>query len=248
MSRSLTFAECSVFGWQCSAGVGGGSGGGVECKVQNAKWGAARSRSFRCAVFGSQRRRGAAGGAWRVARGASSVRGFSLVEVTVALGIFAFVAVGILGLLPAALKQRADSSRETRAVMIAGELMSSVQTSPSLTNAVVRVGPDLGNPNASMLYNQNLTQGPVVVGYTASTTVPFCFFQDAGAVWTNAGGNNAEIAASATNSIDTLARLSVTNVLGTPGLYQVRVEVRSPANVALSNSQAVTFATLFYSP
>jgi type II secretory pathway pseudopilin PulG len=172
-----------------------------------------------------------------------------LVEVTVALGIFAFVAVGILGLLPAALKQRADSSRETRAVMIAGELMSSVQTSPSLTNAVVRVGPDLGDQDKSLRYNQNLTEGPVVLGYAASTTVPFYyFFPNAGAAWTNAGGNHADIVASASNNIDTLARLSVTNVPGTPGLYQVRVEVRSPANVALSNSQTVTFATLLYSP
>ena len=45
--------------------------------------------------------------------------GFSLVEVTIAIGIFAFVIVGILGLLPAGMRLRADSAADTRAVLIA---------------------------------------------------------------------------------------------------------------------------------
>ncbi len=172
---------------------------------------------------------------------------FSLVEVTIAIGIFAFVVVGVMGLLPAGLRMRADSAVETRGVLIARELMSSVQTSPSLTNAVVRVGPDLGDPDKSLRYNQNLTQGPVVLGYGASTTVPFYyFFPNAGAAWTNAGGNNADIVASANNNIDTLARLSATNIGG--GLYRVTVDVRAPASLPLTNSRTATFSTLVYSP
>ena len=36
---------------------------------------------------------------------------FSLVEVTVAIGIFAFVIVGIIGLFPTALKMQARNSK-----------------------------------------------------------------------------------------------------------------------------------------
>jgi hypothetical protein len=55
------------------------------------------------------------------------------------------------------------------------------------------------------------------------------------------------------NSIDMLARISATAVANNPGLYQLRVEVRSPANVPLmtgtrTNTPPVTFTSLFYSP
>ena len=67
------------------------------------------SRSFGGPVI---RGRKSEAGGWKSA-------GFSLVEVTVAIGIFAFVVVGVLGLLPTALRMRAESAQETRAVMIA---------------------------------------------------------------------------------------------------------------------------------
>ncbi len=180
----------------------------------------------------------------------TATAGFSLVEVTVAIGIFAFVAVGILGLLPAALKQRADSARETRAVMIAEELFASVSSSPSITNVRVRVGPK--NTEGDVRYNQNLTSTTVVLGYPAGTTVPFYFFQSPSAAWTNAGATHAEVKqATSGNDIDTLARLSAvlyTNTGITNGLYQITVQVRSPANLPLSRSQPVTFTSLLYLP
>jgi prepilin-type N-terminal cleavage/methylation domain-containing protein len=171
--------------------------------------------------------------------------GFSLVEVTLAIAIFAFVAVGILGLLPASLKQRADSSLETRAVMIAGELMASVQASPALTNLAVRIGPDLGNPSASLRSDVDLLAAPVVLGYPSATTVPFYLAPDPGQVWSNANANNPTLT---TNTIDTLARLSATDVPGTPCLYRVSIEVRSPASASLRNAPPVVFTTLVYSP
>ncbi|MGA0175973.1 MAG: type IV pilus modification PilV family protein [Chthoniobacterales bacterium] len=174
--------------------------------------------------------------------------GFSLVEVTVAIGIFAFVAVAILGLLPAALKIRADSARETRAVMIAEELFSSVRSSPSITNVRVRVGPR--NTEQDMRYNQNLVDTSVVLGYPVGTTVPFWFFQSPGAAWTNAGGANPEVLqATSYNAIETMARLSASAVSGTTNLYRVTVEVRSPAIAPGTSSSLppVQFTTLYYS-
>jgi hypothetical protein len=48
------------------------------------------------------------------------------------------------------------------------------------------------------------------------------------------------------NGIDILARVSARLI--TNGLYQVIVEVRSPANVPLTNTRPVTLSTLHYSP
>jgi type II secretory pathway pseudopilin PulG len=182
---------------------------------------------------------------------------FSLVEVTVAIGIFAFVAVGILGLLPAALRQRADSSREMRATMIAEELFSSLQASPSITNVILRDGPGLTTDNNQAV---NLGGGSnVVLGYPAGASVPWFLWGGKRNVGTpnSAWLNGVMPAGAVNNGIDTLARITATNVPGTPGLYQILVEVRSPANVPLVNSNTspprtntppVTFTTLYYSP
>jgi type II secretory pathway pseudopilin PulG len=171
--------------------------------------------------------------------------GFSLIEVTVAIGIFAFVAVGILGLLPAALKQRADSSRETRGVLIAEELFASVRAAGGITNIIIRDGPGLQSRNNRTL--SNIVTKPAVLGYPAQTTVPFWSFdRNPESSWKNAGGSDGEVAESAANEIETLARLSVTNL--TNNLYRVTVETRAPADIPLTNSSPLSFSTLIYLP
>lgn len=186
-----------------------------------------------------------------------AIAGFSLVEVTVAIGIFAFVAVGVLGLLPAALKQRSDSSREMRAVMIAEELFSSLQASPSITNIILRDGPGLSQANNVSV---NLANGEnVVIGYPAQTSVPWFLWGSSRGVgnpddaWFDGQLHSGAVG----NGVDTLARMTASNVIGSPGLYQVTVEVRSPANVPLVSSRAgaprtntppVVFRTMYYSP
>ena len=95
---------------------------------------------------------------------------FSLVEVTIAIGIFAFVVVGVMGLLPAGMRMRADSAAETRGVLITSELMAAVRAAPNLSNVVVRDGPGLAAGNNQVI---NLTTGnTVVVGFPSQTTVP----------------------------------------------------------------------------
>jgi type II secretory pathway pseudopilin PulG len=169
---------------------------------------------------------------------------FSLVEVTVAIGIFAFVAVGVLGLMPAALRQRAEAALDTRSVLIAEELFASVRAAPSVTNVTFRDGPGLRPGNNRTV---NLTNRPAVLGYPSQTTVPFWSFdRNPGGSWTNAGGTDAEVTQSAVNTIETLARLSASNVGG--NLYQVTVEVRSPASLPLTNTRPNIFTAFVYSP
>lgn len=175
--------------------------------------------------------------------------GFSLVEITVAIGIFAFVAVGILGLLPAALKIRNDSAQDTRAAMIADELFGAIQAGGSMTNVLVRDGPGETANNESPV---DLLASSVTVGYTARTTVPYFMWYppraDGGAgnpgeVWTNGITSNAN---AMNNDIQTLAYLRATKV--SSGLYQVTCQVRSPATLPLGKSKPMAFTTLVSGP
>lgn len=169
-------------------------------------------------------------------------RAFSLVEVVISIGIFAFVIVGIVGLFPAALRIRAESALDTRAAMIAQQLMAAVDSSSSLTNVVVPTGAYTGNPATRVA---NLLQtNPTVLGYQSRSTFPFWFYRTTpNSSWLNAGGSDSEIAESAANEITTLVRLtSTTNNLR--NLAQITIEVRSPAALASTNSRIVTFTTL----
>ena len=168
--------------------------------------------------------------------------GFSLVEVVIAIGIFAFVIVGIVGLFPAALRIRAESALDTRSVMIAQQIMAAVDTAPSLSNVTVPTGAYIGNP-ATITTNLLNANNPIVLGYASRTTFPYYYYKEnPNSSWTNAGGAGAQIADSAVNEITSIARVrATTNNLS--NLAQITIEVRSPASLALSNSRVVTFTT-----
>jgi len=172
----------------------------------------------------------------------SAAGGFSLVEVVIAIGIFAFVIVGIVGLFPAALRIRSESALDTRSVMIAQQLMASVDTAPSLSNVTVPTGAYTGNP-ATTTTNILDTNRPIVLGYASRTTFPYYYYKDnPNSSWTNAGGADSQMAASAGNEITTLARITATTNNLT-NLAQITIEVRSPAALPLTNSRVVTFTT-----
>jgi type II secretory pathway pseudopilin PulG len=195
----------------------------------------------------------------RQQKGPSFVCAFSLVEVTIAIGIFAFVMVAILGLFPTATKMRADGALETRAVMIAQQLFSYVESAGSaapipgyapivfsVTNVALRDGPSLRPTNTRA--EINLTNpGGVVVGYQNRSSMPYYFFgtNNPGA-WTNMPAN-VEGAATTTaeNEITILARVWATTNTGSDcHPYRVTVEVRSPASAPLTNSSGQTNPSL----
>ena len=180
---------------------------------------------------------------------------FSLVEVTIAIGIFAFVVVGILGLLPTGMRLRSEAAQESRAVLIQQELFDAVKASPSVTNVVfVRDGPagqernylDLGgNPPG-----EDITREPVLVGYPAGTTVPY-FVSAASREGTDLWSfwSNGVMPPGATdNDIQTIALLSATSLPGMTNVYEVSVRVRSPASIPLQRSTPTEFRTIIYSP
>jgi Tfp pilus assembly protein PilV len=190
---------------------------------------------------------------------------FSLVEVTVAIGIFAFVIVGIIGLFPTALKMQARSSVETRSSMIAQQIFDQIDmsiarwTNPSanvFSNMTLRDGPGLVGDNSRSVNLLNANR-PIVVGFAAKSSMPFYMFtQNGQTAWTSGINNLAEPpfgskpnTAAISNDIITLAKVSaISNIGGNPKLYQVVVEVRSPAISALSNTTPSVFTSLRTAP
>ncbi len=179
--------------------------------------------------------------------------GFSLVEVTIAIGLFAFVMVGILGLFPAATRMRADSALETRAVMIAQQLYSYVEVSGveeeypsfavtfSVTNVALRDGPGLQEKNTRDGIDI-LNTGGVVLGYFNRSSMPYYFFgNDNSAAWTNmpVQVEDAE-ATTLENEITTLARVFAEEIPSGCHKYRVVVEVRSPASAPLLTPTGAT--------
>jgi type II secretory pathway pseudopilin PulG len=168
--------------------------------------------------------------------------GFSLVEVTIAIGLFAFVIVGIIGLFPAALKQRADAGFETRSVMIARQIYQGIEAGESLTAALM---PDVdikweGNPTNSTLTLKNINDG-VVLGFSKQgTTVNHIF--------SNKGSWASQDVGPPQQEITTKALVEATAAAGSGNVYEVTVSVGFPANLPAARRRIETFRKLVYSP
>jgi uncharacterized protein (TIGR02598 family) len=59
--------------------------------------------------------------------GNGSKAGFTLVEVVLALGIISFAIIGIIGMMPVAMRSALDSSQETDATLIAQRIFSEIK-------------------------------------------------------------------------------------------------------------------------
>jgi uncharacterized protein (TIGR02598 family) len=73
-------------------------------------------------------------------------RGFSLVEVTLSVGLLAFVMVALMALLPNGLTSSLDASRQMTAASVASRIMADLRAAAS--------GP---SPQVSAIYGVNLT-------------------------------------------------------------------------------------------
>jgi len=169
---------------------------------------------------------------------AASRAGFSLVEVTIAIGIFAFVIVGIMGLFPVALQQRGDSALETRATLVARQVFESIASSSTADRIFLpplflmgEEDPDLRNkPVGGFPVTLHLGR----IGTSALRAV------DGETDWRD--GTN-------TQDADTLARVRIESAGGgAPGLYRATVDVGRPASLRESQRRNVSFTKLVYLP
>jgi type II secretory pathway pseudopilin PulG len=164
-------------------------------------------------------------------------RAFSLVETVVAIGIFSFVIVGILGLFPAGMKRQAEARAEARARIIAESIFECIKASESLANS--KIPSEIENPYG--LQSRSHLQG-TLLGYAQDgTSINYLWPPGSTSDWAN--GN-----IPANQSITTKARIQVTPVPDNPNLYQVTVDVGSPANLPENAMQIFSFTTLVYSP
>jgi type II secretory pathway pseudopilin PulG len=164
------------------------------------------------------------------------ILGFSLVEISIALGIMAFALVGIMALFPLAMRSSQESQHETRATFIAKQIYADFAASASPTNTFIATGTNLANPahrlspfslaanstNAILYDEEGNPLGPLTPAAAFETNVPM---------------NLWPTAVYATRII-----VSTNNL--PPGLSRVEVLVSAPAAASLSNRARFLFVTL----
>lgn len=159
----------------------------------------------------------------------SSSAAFSLVEVTIAIGIFAFVIVGIIGLFPIGVRQREDSALETRAVMISRQIFESIEAAGNLTNVSIVVGED-ERVNVNLL-------SPLVLGYEVDGTAPGVNFATDLSKWDSGYVEQ-----------DVTTKSKITTQRVSDQLYRVNVEVGYPAVLPASKRRILSFSRLAHTP
>lgn len=157
----------------------------------------------------------------------SSRRAFSFLEIVLALSVIAFAIVGIMGLLPVAMRTAQESRRETRATLIAQQIFSDLRLAKG-TNRMLTL---VVNP-PSALTNFSL----------ATETAPAYIAYDADGI-----AGPAVTAVEFPNSFpnaDFLAEVSVWTNTGLSGLSRVQAVIETPAVAASTNRSKYTFVTL----
>jgi type II secretory pathway pseudopilin PulG len=182
--------------------------------------------------------------------GAQRPAAFTLIESVVAIGIFAFVIVGIVGLFGASLERQRQASFETRAVMISQQILARIRAAASVTNVVMTRGSNPTNQE-KLFHSADFTTSP-------TNTLVFYYKKDgteiSGLLATNDYTNNTYTffpgypPETLTDDIVGRAQLTATtNNTGNTNLYRVTIEVSEPANLPLAarryTNTFTTFAT-----
>jgi len=159
--------------------------------------------------------------------GTARSKGFSLVEVALAMGIIGFAIVGVIGLFPTALKTAQKSQRETRATHIARKVYESMELHSGTLFFPDAIAPSIMRTN---ILN---TPGTYYLGFS----------QDGRAV-TNT------ISASDWNSgvkSDALflARLLISSPATNSSLRRTTLTISVPAQAPATNRSEYTFASSF---
>jgi len=154
---------------------------------------------------------------------------FSLIEVVLAIGIIAFAIVGIIGLMPVALKTSQVSQRETRATFIAQSIFNDLRAGAP-TNCFIALG-----TNLAVATNRG----------TVSLTNNADYYANYSDMGTAAGTNTA---ANFSNPITTgavfTAQLRIATNNQPAGISQVDVTVETPASAPSTNRSRYIFTTL----
>lgn len=157
---------------------------------------------------------------FRASRPAINLSGFSLIEVVIALGIISFAVIGIVGMMPVALKSAQLSTQETDATLIAQRIFSEFKTG----NAGNRTITISGNSTTTIPLSSNSTN--------------FIAFKDNGVPQTLSTTN-------LTNpDYNFIARISISTNTGISNLSQITIDISSPASAPITARTTNSFVTL----
>jgi type II secretory pathway pseudopilin PulG len=170
---------------------------------------------------------------------ASRRAGFSLTEIVIALGIFSFAIVGLIGLFPVAMDSARVSREETLVVNIARMVMSEIKASPFAAARVVTNRNVDGTDDPGRVVPMNL-------GIPSSISFGYKLVEDSAGIarWNPVGGQIAT-PAGAQPGMDFVVTVSST-LSGTsaPLLAQVTVLVEGPASAAQADRRQYPFTVL----
>lgn len=169
---------------------------------------------------------------------ARSFRGFSLVEIVVALAIISFALVAIIGLFPVAMSAAKEGRNETRAASIAQLIFGQLRTHDPKQKALP-LGPD---PTGTSSMDGNM---PFFLQASNSTTVNtgYIAFDGEGQPVRRLGSGPYEDS-SAAGTIAYKVRVRAMPNQPISGLARVIVDVTYPASAPIASRSTNTFSLL----
>lgn len=178
---------------------------------------------------------------------------FSLIEVVVAIGIFSFIIVGIIGLFPILLENQKLTVFDNRGVLITQHPLSRMQNATNLASVFLNRGYDKSNETAFVikhLFWEGNASRPLVLGIQADGT-------SVGAVLKESDWENASISPDDPTGASSIENITIKAKIGLrktgispslPGLYRFDCEVSQPANLPLAARMKSSFSTLVFLP
>jgi type II secretory pathway pseudopilin PulG len=162
-------------------------------------------------------------------------KAFTLIESVVAIGIFSFVIVGIVGLIGAALERQRLASFETRAVLMAQQAIARVRAADSPSAVTFTRGE--GNQGNKLFDTHNFTTTPdLVIGYMVDGTANAAIL--APGDWEgNSVNPKQQIENNSVDNITTKSLVTLDPIGNDPNghtLYDLIVEVSEPATLPYS--------------
>jgi uncharacterized protein (TIGR02598 family) len=97
-------------------------------------------------------------------------RGFSLIEIVLALGIISFALVGILGLFPVAVNAAADSQHETQAALIARSIFDQIEATPNTPKRSIKPSEKYNDGVSSIVIDLSTDNSVPAMGFDAEGT------------------------------------------------------------------------------
>ena len=153
--------------------------------------------------------------------------GFSLIEVVIALGLFSFVVVGIIGMFSVGLREQRNWTNNFAAVYATQQVMAYIDSATNLAEAA----PILSNTSTTNFFG--ISASWVTNEIKANITNSTNFSTLSSSAW-NSGFSEIDV-------------ISLVRVVSRPigsGLYELQLDVSYPAAAPLSNRQVETFSTL----